>query len=562
MRASLKKKQITFWDAFTMFDNSNTGLLSPSEFYGALVFLGVPDITPDDVVDFFDGFDKNRDGIIDYKEYVSILSTLDEEETSADSAQANDERVTSLKVEPHGAEELREIMTKRKQVEITRQKNERSRRQAYKEALDVRIFEEELQASSNRKGGANPVVKEEEIAGLGLVKVSDYHFKLNQMPLRVICNAKASLFHPIFLGTLAAPKIREFVCTHKPDQKKCKRSKKQPLSKCSWYWTTCNVCYKNNVQFYCGTCSSTYCGNCVAADRTSQEKDAINPAKHPTFLRAPPGSLISLQIPSANVSDLVDGKFTISLALRFWCSSVSKEKLLPKLGQSIIRFTASDNSFLSKHAAVTLSGAGVLSAGGDEIHDPVARRLIRVNVWYILSFVVHPNEGSIFCYINGDLCSTSMGLNTKNLTLEHKLIVLGGGKIAQDRGGDVRKMVVHSAALDKEAIKALYFKMADEHEGIGGRGLLIQRVARGYICRRNLKPKPVIVDPEVGVATTVSEDTISSTAVNVASLTSIDEENIETTTESCTVLDASVVEEVTNTTVASTSAILNDTSVE
>lgn len=63
-REALKAKNLTLWEAFTAFDYDNTGMLSPSEFYGALVWLGVPDLTAEDVADFIEAADKNRDGIV------------------------------------------------------------------------------------------------------------------------------------------------------------------------------------------------------------------------------------------------------------------------------------------------------------------------------------------------------------------------------------------------------------------------------------------------------------------------------------------------------------------
>jgi hypothetical protein len=43
------------------------------------------------------------------------------------------------KIEPYGAEELREVMIQRKQAELSRLREERLRRQAYKDALDVKV---------------------------------------------------------------------------------------------------------------------------------------------------------------------------------------------------------------------------------------------------------------------------------------------------------------------------------------------------------------------------------------------------------------------------------------
>ena len=48
---ALKAKNLTLWEGFTKFDADNNGILSPAEFYGALRWLGVPDLTAEDVLD-------------------------------------------------------------------------------------------------------------------------------------------------------------------------------------------------------------------------------------------------------------------------------------------------------------------------------------------------------------------------------------------------------------------------------------------------------------------------------------------------------------------------------
>lgn len=71
-REALKAKNLTLWEAFTAFDYDNSGMLTPSEFYGALVWLGVPDLTAEDVADFIEAADKNRDGIV-VRRHISEL---------------------------------------------------------------------------------------------------------------------------------------------------------------------------------------------------------------------------------------------------------------------------------------------------------------------------------------------------------------------------------------------------------------------------------------------------------------------------------------------------------
>jgi hypothetical protein len=100
------------------------------------------------VADFFEAADKNRDGLLDYKEYTALLSP-DGEEESADNATEDQSGAAAVagdapaasaipKVEPYGAEELREVMIKRRQALQAKDKAERLRQQAYKDALDLK----------------------------------------------------------------------------------------------------------------------------------------------------------------------------------------------------------------------------------------------------------------------------------------------------------------------------------------------------------------------------------------------------------------------------------------
>jgi hypothetical protein len=63
-------------------------------------------------------------------------------------------------------------------------------------------------------------------------------------------------------------------------------------------------------------------------------------------------------------------------------------------------------------------------------------------------------------------------------------VVLGGGKQAHMRGGDLRRVVVHGAALHGADIADVYLRLANDHPGIGGRASRIQAVYRGFIVRK------------------------------------------------------------------------------
>ena len=59
-------------------DADGNALLSPSELYAFLRWLEVPDLTAEDVVDFFELADKNCDNMIQYAEYMYVLATNSE----------------------------------------------------------------------------------------------------------------------------------------------------------------------------------------------------------------------------------------------------------------------------------------------------------------------------------------------------------------------------------------------------------------------------------------------------------------------------------------------------
>jgi hypothetical protein len=104
VREALKARQLTLWEGFTAFDYDNIGMLSPAEVYGALMWLKVPNLTVFDVVDFIEAADRNKDGIIDYKEYMDMLTdpTIDKHETEGkdDDEESNQTNSAISKVEP------------------------------------------------------------------------------------------------------------------------------------------------------------------------------------------------------------------------------------------------------------------------------------------------------------------------------------------------------------------------------------------------------------------------------------------------------------------------------
>ena len=493
-RESLKARGLTLWEAFTAFDYDNSGMLSPSEFYGALVWLGVPDLTPEDVADFIEAADKNRDGIVDYREYMEMLSdptSKEEEEVTPD---AEEDRVPIAKVEPYGADELREVMVHRKQAEINRQKEERLRRQAYKDALDVKVFEEELEASKRRKGGANPIVfTVEDLRGTEesqqSVTVTDFKFSTNEYPLRLAPTGKCS-FQPILLHTSAYAPIRPLMCPQK-----------HALGASYYSWMNCSLCRKRKTHYYCTRwCSYYICSSCYDSDRKIREIERRDLNKNPTYLKCSNSCSFTLQVPTAGgLNGSINGEFSVTLEIRL-------DKLPPKGHlQSLLRFSLPDLAQARRlhRTSVYLNGDGAivgraLGKGGfvDGKKDDEGQsrnNAVVAGRWQIITIAVKPEEGEMVTYVNGDVCHVSSGLDPSDLRLHHKLVVLGGGRQAHSRGGDIRRVMIHSAPLNEEGAKKVFYLLGNDNPSIGARVLLVQSLYRGYIVRKKLIEEGVAI---------------------------------------------------------------------
>jgi hypothetical protein len=508
---ALKARNLTLWEAFTAFDYDNNGVLSPPEFYGALVWLGVPNLTAEDVVDFIEAVDKNRDGLIDYKEYMEMLAGAEESEdtrvTSSEGPNGDSDvvdRTPIAKVEPFGAEELRDIMIRRRQADMARLKEERIRKQAYKDALDVKVFEEELEASKKRKGGANPLVYKSpdfrnansvDDVSSGVLEtivdgsstntadnsircplmITDFKFSTNQLPLRCALTGK-STFYPIHTGTLADRAVKPMRC-----------QKNHVFSQYNYYWACCELCRKQNTAWACWCCSYFVCSVCYDGDRKGKESERRDPSKHPTFLRCFNGCSFTLQIPSAGGADNMSGDFTLTLEMRI-------EKLPPKSSlQSLLRFTVPDISQARRvhRASVFLNSDGfvVCRALPNDTATGDNSMKILLNKWNIVSIVVQPVQGTVRTYINGWLCNIATELETADLRLHHKLMIFGGGKQAQSRGGDIRRIQICNSALMPTEIMTVFIAMASDNPGLGARLGIVQALYRGFHHRKVMRDR-------------------------------------------------------------------------
>lgn len=468
------KRNLTLWEAFMTFDYDNNGLLTPAEFYGALRWLNIPSmISTEDVVDCIEAIDKGRDGLIDYREYMDFLgdsiskSTMD----MLENQQAAEREEVHFKVEPFGADELRDLILSRKQKEQLRIREERLRKQAYKDSLDIQIFEEELEASKLRKGGQNPLMYDLEVKEQKVL-ATDFNFCHNQGPLRFAPTGKNS-FIPIYVGTAANPPIQPVTCPGK-----------HGYTSYHYYWMNCYTCKQRETHWVCWNCSHFICTNCYDGPRLAKERDRRDPSKNPTFLRCLPSSSFTIQVPRNGGANKVSGNYTISMELRF-------QKLPPKSQlQSLLRFSLPDASHAKRahRTSVYLNGDGYIVAKAIEEGGGFSAEAskVRINVWAIVTIAVQPTEGKVTTYINGEKCNEAANMDPQDLKLQHRMVVLGGGKQAHIRGGDIRRIAILDKDLDEDSMKVLFIQLAKDSPVFGHRVARIQTVYRGFICRKKI----------------------------------------------------------------------------
>lgn len=110
-----------------------------------------------------------------------------------------------------------------------------------------------------------------------------------------------------------------------------------------------------------------------------------------------------------------------------------------------------DSSFsFGAPAAGTVSPFNKINVeGGEDAPDPVSatgrskpqRSVgIRPGQWMVVTVVVEPLAGRVVTFVNGEQCHVASGLDSSALRLQNKVVVLGGGKKSDTRGGDVRRL--------------------------------------------------------------------------------------------------------------------------
>ena len=329
VRQALAGRNLKKWEAFMAFDSDDNGLLGPAEVYGALRHLQMPDLTPDDVIDFLSAGDVNGDGMLNYKEFVDLLNQDDEEEeeeeeedtaNGKDQSEAASERPgkstqegSMEKVPAYGADEIRDVLAARRRREQDLLRAERIRRETRQAELEHAIFEEELAASASRVGGANPD-RRPPASETDLKSTSGYYscvfkFDTNKTPLRTIVTGKEAQFQVVMVNALlrnalgapiTCPGCEQKLRSTGPDMyevcKLCKRAAYRSggagvewRCKKSWRYST-TECYRYFL-----------CNACYKGQRTESLRACSDTTQHETFLHCPAGTSLSLLLPSGAV---------------------------------------------------------------------------------------------------------------------------------------------------------------------------------------------------------------------------------------------------------------------
>mmetsp|Transcript_28857 Transcript_28857/g.48961 ORF Transcript_28857/g.48961 Transcript_28857/m.48961 type:complete len:2411 (-) Transcript_28857:179-7411(-) len=180
-REAIERKGMQLQDAFTLFDTDENGVLSPSELYGALEWLGITGLTPADIMDLVRHVDMNRDGNISFGEFqeavqgsvISYTPDAAEEEgglrfsseagpplltrTPSTKAAFESAKAGTHVIAPKGVEELKQLQKE----EVERQKKIEAIEKEREAKMKKRMEAAEGDVKSMMKAGMLNPVKEE-----------------------------------------------------------------------------------------------------------------------------------------------------------------------------------------------------------------------------------------------------------------------------------------------------------------------------------------------------------------------------------------------------------------
>lgn len=100
LQAGLNEKGLLVFDAFRVFNSSNSGLMTCSELYGGLDFLHIP-FTPPQVYDFVKRVAVKHEGLICYEDFKRVLQLSEDElesHTAGGAGESNFEAVPPHKI--------------------------------------------------------------------------------------------------------------------------------------------------------------------------------------------------------------------------------------------------------------------------------------------------------------------------------------------------------------------------------------------------------------------------------------------------------------------------------
>ena len=203
MRRCLERLDLSLWAAFRAFDQDGDALIAGGELSAAMRWLGVPAPcrSSEDVVDFLDTVDLDRDGYISYKEFMDELvpkrrhrpELLDDaaEEEGTPAVQASADVVPTIStVTPEEAEAVRDVIVRRMRKRQARAREEKLRQGAVTAELEKQSFHDELRRRDlSVTGGANPNIYKSEHAQ---IEVAEFHFTCGSMPLRGTCGGNCT----------------------------------------------------------------------------------------------------------------------------------------------------------------------------------------------------------------------------------------------------------------------------------------------------------------------------------------------------------------------------------
>ncbi len=198
LRHRIKEKGLMLYDAFCKFNFSRNGYLTPGEVWGGFDYLAI-EATAVDVLDFFNAADTDKDGLLNFRDFIEILQDSDSiphgeaesyeyisSPTTIHSPEDLDDdqmiladpiplqrQISLTPITPKGQEELENLRVRSKQIEenedleATKAEDENERR------IIQELEAEEDEKDRQQEGGRNPLTTDDQII---------YNFTTGRLP--------------------------------------------------------------------------------------------------------------------------------------------------------------------------------------------------------------------------------------------------------------------------------------------------------------------------------------------------------------------------------------------